>query len=195
MSKITAVIGLLLAATSCAHAENVNAKWKEVGGWSIAVDREDYGCFMITEWERGTIIRLGFDADRNSYMWVSHDSWRSLEEGKKYSLTMKFDDETPWSGPAFAHRTKQGAPLLTMKWDRGKANFLREFAVSQGVTIWYGEKVIARLRLTGSYAAMAELQNCQKTMDASRDPATPPAGRRVSDPFEGSQRVADPFRQ
>jgi len=188
------IVAAILAVLGVTYAHADNPTWKKVGGgvanggWDIGVDRSHYGCFALGMWEKGTGIRFGFDADREPYMWLFHEAWQSLENGKRYVMSMQFDGSPRWTGPAYAHRA-DSTPYLSMSWGKDKAATLfNEFAVSQGVSVWYGDRTVARLRLTGSYAAVQELFNCQKAMNEGR-----PAGQQVNDPFGERESRSDPF--
>lgn len=73
-------------------------------------------------------------------MLPEYRSQGSLEVGKEYKLTWKFDDESPWQGPAMG--TSFGRYVfLYSKFD--KPNFLT--ASKQTLSLWYGETFITNL--------------------------------------------------
>jgi hypothetical protein len=129
-----------------------------------------------------------------AYIILGNGAWRSLENGKQYVLTMQFDEEVPWKGPALA--TDMG---LVIKFS--KANFLVEFARKQNLSIWYGNRLVTRLPLTGSKDATNEMVVCQHKIDAAKNAtlSDPFAQRTPSDPFSSAAQSApvqlDPFRQ
>src|SRR5262245_61364247 len=70
---IMAIRALLWAiALACAplavQAESNNtAKWGQVGGWQIKVDRTaGDGCFAMQVFERGTVVRIGIDVSNKA---------------------------------------------------------------------------------------------------------------------------------
>src|SRR5262245_59275659 len=200
MRKIALMIGgLLLAGTSCANAEDVSSpKWADVGSWKIHVDRDEYGCFAISIWERGAVLRIGFDKEWNGYLSIARaNAWQALEPGKQYLLTLQFDNEPEWTGKFTASQNSVGRSYLYIKFDSPK--FMTEFAVRQSLAIWYDQKSIIYVTLRGSYAALQDLRHCQRNFDAPRNGRSPPssssksaAGQPISDPFGGLKRP-DPF--
>src|SRR5262249_12388266 len=80
----------------------------------------------------------------------------------------------------------------------GDSKMSAEFAQRLGMTVWFNQRLITNINLKGSYAAMVEMENCQKYIDPNRSAPTPstPAPQNP-DPFKGqgrNQPVSDPFR-
>jgi hypothetical protein len=83
--------------------------------------------------------------------------------------------------------------------------FMREFATKQMLVITYNDKIVTRLPLTGSFAAMGSVVQCQAKVDAvaagKSDPFSnrdaQPVDIRRTDPFAGGgvRRASDPFSQ
>ena len=92
--------------------------------------------------------------------------------------------------------------VLTVAFSTGK--FFQEFAAKQGLVIHYNDTLVASLRLTGSYAALNSVMQCQDKVSAVAsgrdDPFADPGVSRPSDPFaKGSPRgvfrdASDPFK-
>src|SRR4029079_1880058 len=76
--------------------------WANVGQWQIRIDKSvNYGCFMLGSYTQGTLLRIGFDQNnRNGYLLVGNDAWRSLRVGNRYDIVLRFDRAAPWRGRA-----------------------------------------------------------------------------------------------
>ncbi|HJQ55353.1 MAG TPA: hypothetical protein VJ890_00515 [Vineibacter sp.] len=165
--------------------------WKEVGNWTVNVDRTvQDGCYMYAIGVRGTISRIGFTSSRALYWMLGHDDWQSLEKGKEYSISVSFDGASPFTGRMRAVQLRNSV-LLGIEIPRG---FLDQFMRSQIMEVMFGDRRVARLNLRGSYAAGEELILCQTMIDGGR---TPQAGPPARDPFSNipsGTAPRDPFR-
>jgi hypothetical protein len=195
---ITGVALMALCVTTSANAQNNQGTvvWKKMDIWVVVVDRSlNDGCFLAFHGTRGTNVRIGFNkAEGDAYIWIAHKDWQSLEDGKKYPITIQFDSEPAWSGHGTGILLDQLPGVLLVYKD---TRFFADFAERQVMSIWYGQKPITQLSLKGSFAAMQEMWTCQKYMDANRSapPSAPPA--QGADPFRGGSRgqpISDPFR-
>lgn len=186
------LVGVLLN-TPHVLAES-SVKWKKVGGWEIRVDRTlDDGCFLFSIFERGTALRLGFGGSLGgAYLMIGSLAWKSLEIGKSYKLTIRFDEESPWTGDATAVQMGRDLTALTLPFKNPK--FIHEFARRHGIYVSYQGRKVANLTLRGTYAAVNEMLACQKNMSGERAsnqtvaPARDPFARPVkrvesNDPF------------
>ena len=168
-------------------------KWKTVGDWTISVDTSlGYKCFLSAVYERGTILRFGLAAGKSSvaYMLLGDMNWKSIESGKQYPLTVKFDDRPGWTGDATGLRLSGGFTVLYLKIDQPR--FFAEFARRRGLYVEYEGKQVANLSLRGSFRGVAELIKCQQAINLST--GTPASTSR--DPFASSgpaRQVSDPF--
>lgn len=167
--------------------------WNEdVRGWFIGVDRSiGDGCFMYSTFDGGSVLRAGFNVDGDSmYILVGNRNWMSLEEGKLYPIEIQFGNRPPWTGDASVFIWSDGdrALNLTVPFTNNIANnFVRELQQTQNVIVRYQGRQIMNLSLKGSFAAMAEVMNCQETMLSNNVPG--------ADPFNANGvNGADPFR-
>jgi hypothetical protein len=192
---LSALLGIW---TSCfAQAQAQEPLWKNVSGWDVRVDRTlNFGCFIFRSFERGSIFRMGFDRQSDSgYFIIANDQWKSIEIGKEYKLEVQMDGETPWQGNATAVNIGDGKlPFLWMNFKR--TDFLTEVARKQWITFRYKGQVVTSLSLTGSYAAVQALVQCQEQIEQVRNAASPGTGRGSADPFArtGVNPKSDPFR-
>jgi hypothetical protein len=169
---------LLALVLSCWGAPGARAQdtvlWGHVGQWQIRIDKSvNYGCFMLGSYTQGTLLRIGFDQNnRNGYLLVGNDAWRSLQIGNRYELVLRFDRAAPWRGPATA-RTIGSGTMVFLHLTFDSPRFLLELARRATLTIYYAGNAVTRLPLRGTYAATEELLRCQRAADAGRPANTP----------------------
>jgi hypothetical protein len=182
------VLSLVVLFASTAHAEKA-ALWKKVGDWEVRVDRSlNNGCFIMGSYTQGEMVRIGFDPSEQNdslYVLINNGSWKSLVKGRSYTLEYKFDDDSPWRGNSIATE-------IGLYGKSNKSNFLIDFAIKKILTISYEGRLVARLPLTGSQAAIKEMAECQRAMSGARS-AQESSDR---DPFAAGGRPAaklDPF--
>ena len=182
MKTIGIATAALLAASSVMAEEPTYAK---VSGWTIGIDRSlDSGCFMYTNYEGGTFLRLGFrPKESDLYLILGDTDWESIEYGKTYPIQLTLGKESPWTGDAegfsFDPPEDQGWLHLAIPGDQA-ADFVNELMREHTITANYNDKEIAHLSLRGSYRAATKMMECQTKMNAD-----------ASDPFAGSKTSSD----
>lgn len=75
--------------------------WKnDVRGWLIGVDPTlGFWCFMLKKYEDSTAIRVHFNPDGRTFeFYIAHPDWRSIENNKKYPMSVQFGNRVPWDG-------------------------------------------------------------------------------------------------
>ena len=188
MTLIAIILGHALAFASPVYAEE-SPLWKNVEGWDVRVDNTlGYGCFLMTGYEGGTFLRIGFDPSKNysGYILLGDKDWNSLEVDKDYPLSLKFDQETPWNATARGVRFGSGkVTFLHFIFDEG--DLLKEFARKHQLEVRYKDRAIARLKLKGSAAATKAMVQCQVEM---RDTGV---ANSSTDPFSKKDTEKDPF--
>lgn len=188
--KITYISALLFSLTTatCAQADDAVVTWKDdVRGWYLGVDRSiGDGCFMYASYNGGTFVRFQFNPQENVVNFiVGNEKWRSLEESKFYDLSVAFGRESPWNGQAEARFIGDEMSLsLNVPFSEDRAaTFIEELRRATVVDISYQGRTVDTLSLSGSFAAVTELLNCQTVI---LDDST------GSDPFSSSGE--DPFQ-
>ena len=188
-----AVLSACLLVVWGSHARAADTvEFSREEGWIIAVDTTmGHGCFVVTHYDEGSTLRLGFDrresAESDFYILFGNVKWQAIEYGKKYEIKIRFGKKTRWEGVAtgFSFNAPADQTWLKMKIS-GEAGvkFVREYMSEQDVAFRYNGKEILRLGLKGSYRAGLQLIECQQTMIESGQ-----------DPFkDASSSGDDPFR-
>jgi len=180
LRRLLPSLGALIAVAATAAYAQETLHWQHVGQWEVRIDRTlDYGCFMFASYTRGTVIRVGIDQqNRNGYVLVGNDAWRSLQIGNRYELALQFDGDRPWRGRATARTIGSGRTVfLHLPFERPQ--FLVDFARRQTLTILYNGRIVTQLPLIGTLAATEELFRCQRAADVARENSRPPP----RDPF------------
>ena len=182
---IAALGSMLLSGAAIAQDA---AKWGQVGGWAIRVDRSvGNGCFALQVYDNGTIIRLGFNMDRKAiYLMLGNQAWNSLEVGKRYRMSFVFDGVDRYNGELVATALANGTVLLDH--DNVSADFTKAFMERNTVQIYYQGSRIGNFSLSNTYAAITEVVNCQRELAGSGG-----GGQSVSDPFQRGGTRSDPF--
>lgn len=185
------LILILPSFASAAPDGGTSVKWGQVGGWEIRVDRTlGDGCFAFQSFDRGTVVRIGFDvSNQKIYLIFGHANWKSLEVGKVYPVRIVFDGTTPYEGQLRGQRVGDSTIVFLAHRNLSTA-FVKDFMERSGMQVFYRGERIANLSLANTFAAVSEVMNCQRELGT----ATRGGG---SDPFAaspGAKGGRDPFR-
>ena len=195
MHALILVVLAAMLATSGLGLKSAQAvdslEYSTVGPWTIAVDPSmGNGCFVLAEFEGGSVFRLGFDmtSDQGGFYLIFGDAkWRSIEYGKKYQIQIRFGDESAWEGKAtgFSFDPPENQPWLTFNFSAQKGlEFAEEFMREVFVTVHYNNREILRLNLKSSYQAGLQLIKCQDSANQGKE-----------DPFKNTSfSNDDPFK-
>ncbi|NKL00206.1 hypothetical protein GFM02_18555 [Rhizobium leguminosarum bv. viciae] len=187
------VLALIAAMPRMSLADDETVPWKEVGGWSVAVDPTlDNGCFVLTSFDDDTIFRLGFNfrkKDNPLYILLGNPNWKSLEKGKHYPIELSFDQSK-----RTADARGLDLPGFKSLWiDFKDSDLIEEFAGKLSFRASFRGKQIVALGLKDSARAADELLACQKAVnDAVAKHPAPPQSK---DPFEAKPgtQASGPF--
>lgn len=185
------IFGLVLIFQTQTGLAEEQPLYKKIGDWDIRVDRTmDNGCFLLAQWEGGSLFRAGFDmSDLSLYVIVGDPSWKSIDLGRNYPIEIYFGDEDGWEGNAqgFSFNRPENAMFLQL-WimdEEDITNFLDEFMREEVVDVRYEGESIAYLQLTNSAKAGSALLECQReNWHDNRDPF-----------MENPNSSRDPFRE
>ena len=181
----------LLGGARLSSAESGDtAKWGQVEGWEIRVDRSvGDGCFAMQVYEDNTVLRVGFDqTEKAIYLFIANASWKSVEIGKRYQMRFVFDEQYPFNGELVG--VKLGN-LTVLSHSNVSTDFTKAFMQRNGLRVYYQNNRIASLSLKNTYAAIGEVLNCQSAMASSGSGKG--RSQTTSDPFSNSP-TNDPFR-
>ncbi|WP_064693674.1 hypothetical protein [Rhizobium aegyptiacum] len=188
------VLAFIAAMPRIGSADQETVKWKEVGGWTVAVDPTlGNGCFVLTSFDDGTVFRLGFNYTKKEspfYIVIANPNWKSLEVGKQYPIELSLD-RSQWTANASALDLDGFKGLWVDFKDTG---LVAEFARKLSFRATFNGKQIVALSLKNSVRATNEMLTCQKAVNAAvaQQPATPQS----KDPFEAkpdTRTASDPF--
>ena len=175
MRTTLAIVCIAIFLGRPAFAQDI-VEYSTAGDWKINIDQTvGDGCFVLAEYERGSLFRLGMDRNQDIiYVIWGDPDWRSIEFGKNYDLEVQFGDESAWSGTAqgFSFDPPENQPFLQLEADSDAgADFVLEFMQEQFVKVNYQGKEILHLSLEGSFQAGLQLLECQQSVDKwERDP-------------------------
>lgn len=183
LARICLLSALLIGAfvQTAAGANHRIARWGQVGGWYIGVDRA-YGdsCFAAQDYQDGTSLLIGFDMKKRTiYFMLANDGWRSLEADRVYPVQLVFDEQKRYADK-----------LATFVWEDRvvlghhdvSGDFARDFMERGSLRIFRQGTLMAHLSLRNTYAALAQAVDCQKEMLAARG-ASNSGMRPASNPF------------
>jgi hypothetical protein len=130
---------------------------RNVGDWTIAPSKDGQGCFLSRQYKGvgGTSLLLGVDKDESNHLSVLNDNW-SIAPGDRMQLNFRLS-----KGGYLKHEVVG----MASAGQRGfvtsfEAKFPDYFAASTALDISRGDVPVEHLDLTGSGAAVAELQRC-----------------------------------
>ncbi|MFD1787225.1 hypothetical protein ACFSC3_06550 [Sphingomonas floccifaciens] len=130
---------------------------KTLGAWSLAVSRDGQGCFVTRRFDGPgeTVLMLGLDSDGSNHLTILNGNWSIVP---KQALTLEFRLSRGGYGD-------HAAIGIDVDGTRGfvatfEPRFPDHFAASERLDIYRGKMPVARLDLTGSGAAVAELKRC-----------------------------------
>lgn len=181
--RIRLMSALLLGALAAPAAaqDHRSARWGQAGGWQIHVDRAaGNGCFATRRYDDGTGLRIGVNPKEGGFHFmIANSTWRPLETGKIYRVTVVFDDQKNYEGELEAIAVQGTTVLLNP--DVG-AEFASDFMARTSLRIYYRRSQIASLSLNDTHAALTQVMTCQKEMWAAGN-SSEPRVRPASDPF------------
>lgn len=189
------VVGLLLTTEAKSETNQETALWKNVGPWSVYIDKTtQFQCFIATTYQDYTIFRVGFQQPNSTsalYVSLGNMNWSSIEAGKDYDLILQIDNEPGWPSPARGFRFGTMPALIV---GTNQTGFIEQMMRKHSLRVFFGGKQILNLSLRGSNAALMEMANCQNEVDKylGRSNGT------TNDPFAGtvaSPAPKDPFAE
>jgi hypothetical protein len=188
----TLAAGFLALSVNGAVAQTID--WKTIGGWDISFYPNSEGCQAFALFEEDTAFFIGFDNTDNILaldVTLLDQRWESIQDGKDYSVTLNFGDETPWTLEMGGIQT-DGYPGLNIMIDASSDEadlFIDEFQRETRMVWSFQGSELGRYTLRGSRRAFDEVIACQRSyLDAL-------GASQSSDPFatSGKSKSKDPF--
>lgn len=155
--------GLLLAAaltmSGAAVAQDL-VTLGSVGVWDVMVDPTvGNGCLINAEFEDGSDVRIGFDAESGGgYLMAMNNAWGDIEDDKSYPITLDVDGSI-YEGEAVGLHLDD-MPGVDIAFD--SAEFLMDVAQKQTLTLMHDGQAVMAIDLTDSFAALEAAIECQQ---------------------------------
>jgi hypothetical protein len=156
--------------------------FKEYKGWTVAVNRSQTRCFAMTMFQDQTAVWLGVSPAGNDFLIAfANRAWSSVEAGKTYELEVAYNRRN-WRGTftGFAYGEVIGLVSTGLNED-----FVADFGRSPSFEIRYQGKLIGRLSLQGSKAALLAAMACAGELTKPGDPFALQSAQ--ADPFAAQQ--------
>ena len=163
------LLGAMLTAAFAGPAvgqESGTAKWGQVGGWRIAVDRTGgNSCFAVQRYDDGTSLLLGLGPkDGGLYFLLGNTAWPSLQAGKNYRMKFVFDNRKDFEGE-MAAVAFGGKIILAAAGIR--ADLAASFMAGDSLRLYHRDAEVASLSLRDTDAALLQVMACQQEMWAA----------------------------
>lgn len=174
--------------------DNQTVFFKKASGWSVFSDKTmGNSCFVASGFEDGTTLRFGFNEPTSGnkfYIAFTNIKWKSIEDGKDYSVIIQMDSEPKWHVTGSGRRI---GDLRIIKVDTNNSGFISELVKKHGIAIIYKGQAIAKLSLKGSSDAVKALLECQDAIKLLENNSIPSV---KDDPFSIDKlpdKKDDPF--
>lgn len=131
----------------------------DVRGWDVGYTRGLNGCLAMAKFTDGTGVWVGFSQKYGAFIAFSNDKWQSIEASRDYRLEVRAQGYGLWRGNFSGFTQGSGRGLINSGL---KTQFLIDFARAGGMTVSYDNRVITRVSLAGSRAAIEEALACYK---------------------------------
>jgi len=185
----TITAGILAMGLNSAVAETID--WKTVGGWDISFYPSSEGCQAFALFEEDTAFFIGFDNSGDSLLLdvtLLDERWNSIQDGKEYSVSLHFGNESPWTLEMDGVQMDD-FPGLNIMIDAGSDEadlFVDEFQSETKMEWYFGNNLLGRYTLRGSRRAFNEVIACQRSyfeaLETQSDPFAT-SGSKKKDPF------------
>lgn len=175
-----------ILATGSARAQDYSAR--DVGGWTVAASKDRKGCFLTKEYDRPgkTTLLLGVDIDGTNHLSVLNYNW-SIKPQDRLKLTFRLTNGGYPNHFAVGMVSDGKKGFVT----NFESKFPSYFASSKALHIARGDVPVEQLSLTGSGAAVEELQRCiaiQRARPAADADDDTPSVNIPRDPFASAPK-------
>lgn len=158
MKTVLAVCAIMAAGAVPAMAQDL-IPFGEAAGWQISVDPTvGNGCVMHSEFEDGSVVRIGFDITQDKgYITSANPAWGDIVEGQTYPISIALDGNS-FEGEATGMIIDDipGADVLFVNMD-----FFTGLIDAQSLVLSHDGTEVMNLDITGSGEAIGALIACQ----------------------------------
>jgi hypothetical protein len=160
-----ALLSVVLTAYAGGPATARSVDLGNAGGWAISYDDADNrSCTATGAYEGGTTLSvLLIGPDRTWAFAMVNRKWTAVVKDKEYSTQYIFNGRRMWKG------TDRGVSNGLISYDI-KSEFIEDFARSSVLEIRLGSRMIDRISLRGTRAAINALKNCYADHVDAADP-------------------------
>jgi hypothetical protein len=143
---------------STAFAQDL-VPYSEAGGWDVVIDTTlGNGCFLTSEFEDGSTVRIGFDRLAGTgYVAAFNESWGEIVDGQTYPVSFLLDEEQYDGEAAGIYLDDLPGALITFD----SIDFLTDLAARNAMTLQSEGEDVMSIDLSGSDAAIVETIACQ----------------------------------
>lgn len=168
----------VLAMIACHKSASAQYRdWKAVGHWHIGVttDAKSAFCRAAAGYNAGTDVYLTVNPEtRVIGLTLEHERWKSIEEGQEYPVEFYWDG-LRGTGKMFGTKVGNTRGIVGGLTQTGLSRFMN----ANTMKVVYKGETVAKLDLSGTTAAVTELQNCQLAVN----PGGWPSADNPPDPF------------
>lgn len=173
--KLSALAAILLAGLAIKAFAGNALVFGNVSGWTVYTDPEQaYSCFAEVEYEGGTLVRIGEDAEVDGlYLSITDPAWRGIVARQEHAARLSFDDagESTATGTGLANASRGTGGIRLHLSAESREAFVSEFRASHTLTITIAGQQPLDLSLAGSLRATDMLRDCESSMSRHRNAA------------------------
>lgn len=175
-----ASMGALAGAERAAAQLSIDEDVQDIRGWSVGYTRGLNGCTATARFTDGTSVWIGFSQKHGAFIAFTNEKWQSVQQNNKYQLEVRAQGYGLWRGEFVGFTQSNTRGMIN---GGLKTEFLIDFARAGGMTVSYENRVITRVSLAGSRAAINEALDCYRRRGIANMPAPSaeaPSGPRQS---------------
>ncbi|OYX12869.1 MAG: hypothetical protein B7Z15_09195 [Rhizobiales bacterium 32-66-8] len=158
-------------APSAAPDITVDEVLDEVDGWTIATSHSLGGCFAGAGFDDDTTLWLGLGGGEDrGFLLATNPGWTQLQLGRSYDVSVNMPGQPRWRGKGIGiSRGGEKGILVSDLKDETLGSFARANAIEVSVD----NRILVRLPLTASSAAVAQVLRCQVLYARVREEGPP----------------------
>ncbi|MCL4066977.1 hypothetical protein M3484_10375 [Pseudomonas sp. GX19020] len=130
----------------------------EAGGWEIYRDANmGGGCYMMSAFEDGSIVQVGFDLKEDAaFMAVFNSDWTDISDGKAYPMTIDLDGQE-WEADGHGVSDHEIGGIIVLIENE---EFITDLALKNTLSLSNSDGEVALLDLTGTRDAVIATADC-----------------------------------